>query len=233
MAESISNKTLVVLLVIAIGVSVMGIWVSLSKQSVVLTGASTSQIGTVQLRVSEFVGISINNNSIDFGNITLTQGLINCTLNSSQSTDPLNLTGNVSQPSPVVNYTCLPADPGCICNGSSTFAPSFFEIQNDGNVRINLSIQSAMNASAFFGGSTLSQQKYYAYAGEANSCVSGLQNTPVALTTSSTQACGCMSATDANDTVRTELIEIIASDATAGLHNQSITFTAVSNSACT
>ena len=68
MAEQISNKTLLVLLVVAIGVSVMGIWVSLSKQTTVLTGASIAQTGTLSVSVGEYVAIAINNDDIFVSN---------------------------------------------------------------------------------------------------------------------------------------------------------------------
>ena len=252
MAEQISNKTLLVLLVVAIGVSVMGIWVSLSKQTTVLTGASIAQTGTLSVSVGEYVAIAINNNSISFDNITLSGGISYCLLESNSTSDQLDLIGNatglvnftvgsdgilgnasVSGKSPIINFTCLTNTSSCLCNSTTAFNTSAFVLQNDGNVYSAV----VMNFSAsrtFFGDSRNSNISYKGVVREGGrSCPSSFANgTWYNLTTSNSQVCGCMNYTDATDSISVPIALHLVSDSQVGVRNGTVEFLVTNNNSC-
>jgi hypothetical protein len=241
MAENISNRTLIVLLVAAIAVSVLGVWVSLRGQSTMVTGASTSQIGTVSLSVSEFIGISILDNSIEFGNITGTQGLVTCTVNSGQNNsgqahngDPNGSSGNL-----VTNFTCNSQDPACFCSQTTNLNNTdFFIIENSGNTPVNLTINASINATTFFGGDTNALEQFYAFNQETGACADGLITANTSLLGHGDpgqlpqNVCSCLQPEDAKDSVGIALVEVLTNASTPGNKTKTIEFRVTSAAGC-
>ncbi|MBD3319136.1 hypothetical protein GF342_04475 [Candidatus Woesearchaeota archaeon] len=149
MKESISNSTLVVLLVIAIGVSVLGIWVSVSGQGPGFTGAATSNdSGTVELSVSGTVGLVV------------TDALINQTVTVDANSSSCYVMGNGTQGT------------GCILDQADGIT-----FENTGNTLIlNVTAYASKNADEIIVNATSASISYLAQASEVGACGSYASN---------------------------------------------------------
>ena len=112
----VSNKTLGLLLVAAIVVSIGGTFFSLEKlDGVSTTGHASSDAGQVDLQINTTISIAVTDNVIDFGTCTLSGGTMTFDSNATAGTGD-----------------------NTACNG--TF-PDFMTVQNDGNVIANVSVE--------------------------------------------------------------------------------------------
>lgn len=173
MNETVSNKTLVVLLVVAIGVSVMGIWVSVSKQdSVLVTGAATTDQGTATINIQALTAIA------------LTDAQINATV---------TWLGNGSSALITTNGTCNPS-------GACTVTNDVFTLENTGNTNVSVNVTGVGYASpsdlftTIFGGVNAITTN-----NETSSCASGLANALNVTNQSSSTICSNLLSTDASD----------------------------------
>jgi hypothetical protein len=153
MAE-ISNKTLAVLLVGAIVVSLMGTLISLQRLSDLsprggqITGfATTNATGTVQVTVNTGASLAVRRN-INFGSVT-------------PNSTGFNISSDFNGPE---SNDC-----------STVGACSGLEIENDGNARINLTMNSSSNASDLIGGTNPIMSFYVA---NGNSSATGASSRP-------------------------------------------------------
>jgi len=121
--DEITNKTLIVLLVVAIGVSVLGIWVSVSKEPTYLTAAATSDQGTAIVQISSLLSGYFSVNSFN-STLSITDDLAT------------NVLFNT-------NGTCLPS-------GNCTIEVGYLTFENNGNVNASVNVTSSPNASVVF-----------------------------------------------------------------------------------
>jgi len=143
----ISNKTLVALLVVAIAISLIGTWVSVSRISSIpvrVTGFQASQQGITWLEVPQITEITLCVDLVNFSSGYINTSNPNCdfcTINTTcnQSVTSCNLAGTKD------NFTnCYGAgtkDTTCCIN--FTIPSSGFVIENTGTTRINVSMVSA------------------------------------------------------------------------------------------
>jgi len=137
--DQISNKTLTLLLVIAIVVSVGGTIISINRinrlaQRQIITGMAGTGTGYVNLTIAGVASISVLEGQIDFGSCSP-----NATIGS-------NLSSNVSGFS--ANSWGSPG----VCSGSGISAPDNITIKNDGNTFINVTVKTGTLASSLVGG---------------------------------------------------------------------------------
>ncbi len=124
----LSNKTLGLLLVAAIVISIGGTIISLNKLDAVSTTGYAVQSGTVTLNVPEALSIVLTNASIDFGDC-----MINTTRGFNFVDSSLDVTGANNAE----------------CDGTLDF-PDSIVVRNDGNVNANVSVRSDINGTEFF-----------------------------------------------------------------------------------
>lgn len=134
--QQISNKTLTILLLIAIVISVTGTIISISRinqiilQTYTITAMATSTgTGMVNVTIAAVTSITATDNVIHFGS---------CSPNTTYGT---NLSSNSSEDSWGV--------PG-VCTGASS--PDNLTIKNDGNKNVNVTVQTPTLARTFIGG---------------------------------------------------------------------------------
>jgi len=206
----ISNKTLAVLLVVTIAISLTGTILSLNTlQESKLTGYATyNDTGKAQVIISSSTVLRFIVNTIDFGTGSVNStGYTNCTLyvNGSSGTS--------------INRTA-----GCINFNTTAGGPLVLE--NDGTTYINVTINASTNAAEFING-TSPQFQYQIQENETGSCLSGAAATTWTdvVKGTVTQICGNMSYIDANDTLRMGILVTIPADAPPGTRPNAI-FTA-------
>ncbi|MGB9708311.1 MAG: hypothetical protein ACPLXC_03255 [Candidatus Pacearchaeota archaeon] len=156
----ISNKFLVVLLVIAIVISIFGAWYSIDSinKFVSITGFQTS--GNVTVNITERVEINVTQPDCAFGS------------------------GYVTAPAPFAELypgTVGMGIPGPYCDdgddtranwtNTTTYNPNCMEVRNDGNRNLRVSVSSGKDASEFIGG-TSPEYKVWSENKEASSCSS-------------------------------------------------------------
>ena len=234
MAE-ISNKTLAVLLIVAIVVSVGGAMVNIAKLAELtrvvpllqITGMPTA--GTVNITISSQVSINLTQYEIDFGPGYVTAGSDAARLNTSSGWRGKENWSN-----------------------ATTFLPSNFTIENVGNRNASLNFTSDKPAGSFIGGGagTIPDPSFMFRgvnkdAGTCSSTGAGGFN----LTTAYTEViigdfalgwgndlCKCMRFEDSNDELFMNAQVIIPQDAAPGGKNATLTFTAtdwgVTNKVC-
>lgn len=150
--EDISNKTLAMIMGVAVVLSITAILFSTNTFD--LTGRATSSgQGKVNLTVTSSASISVTNN-IEFGNGTIESGYDTAYLDSEQ---------NVSVGG-TWNWTSL--------------GPQYIVIQNDGNVNLSLEVNSSVNASGLLGGTGAYTQgfEFKIQEQETGACGSGIHN---------------------------------------------------------
>ena len=199
MSETVSNKTLVVLLVVAIGISVLGIWVSVSKTAG-LTGAQTAQEqqGTATVTISGVASIVLNDATITY-DLTFLQNATTCTYVTNQ-TDLNNVGCNVS----VVDS---------------------MELENTGNVNVNINATSSLSPDGVFINATSATQYLYAVdtSGESGSCDTPSVSGVVLTNTSESLLCDVLHFGDAADSLTIYHGATTTTDAVGGTA-QTITF---------
>jgi len=152
--DEISNKTLAILLVGAIVISLGGTLISLNKLAGVkipkITGFATSEKdATVELQIASTVEVRWTINSINWGTGQINSSTPGCTLQSFAPSVGSNCTGN----------------PGFTAQESGLI------LENIGNVNASLKIKTGKDAQAFLTGSNpIYQWKVNNYGTETSSC---------------------------------------------------------------
>ena len=155
MSDEISNKTLVMLLVAAIVVSLGGTLISLNKLSGLGSGVygfATSQTGTANLTIESEVAIYANDGLINFG-----LGVVNGSL---AGVTNVRMSSNNTNSYPNGTWDWTSAD--------------YFEIENTGNVDVKVNISGEADSWIGAGGDTL-----FAITDGETSIAATCDNTPI------------------------------------------------------
>jgi len=216
--EEISNKTLAILLIAAIVISLGGTLISLNRLARVripgITGFTLTDEATVALEISSLTEVNWTTASIDWGSGYVTGGYDFCVLDTIQG----SLSANCTDFSPE--------------NGGGNLV-----LENIGNKNVSLNITISNDATGFIGdGATYSAEYYWNFSNaEADSCASGsieltegqwyLANTTTIIVCNSTG--GGFLANDNSDTLNFDVRILIPSDATPGSKTSTITAGAV------
>jgi len=146
--EDISNKTLALLLVIAIVVSLVGIFTAENGGVITISGRATDY-GTAQFEQLSIASINVTR-TINFG---------------------------IGSPDRLETYADLYSDNGTTKNGNWSFSDQALLVINDGTVNITVEIQSNETADQFIGGgATTPLLEYYVQQEETDSCPTGILN---------------------------------------------------------
>jgi len=163
--DDISNRTLAILLVTAIVVSLGATVSTLNRLSTGASGRAISDMGDVQLIISSTVSIRLLNDSIDFGS-----GYVNDTCDiTSGAVNNATLTAGAT-------YDDTNAD-NCWLEAVET--PTSLHIENDGNSNVTLKVLGPTNETFFTGTDSIAYDGSNPYAlqfqarnYEADSCTS-------------------------------------------------------------
>jgi hypothetical protein len=140
--EELSNRTLAVLIGIAILVSFAGT-LSIPRGGIMFLGAVTNTTtGTANLSIQSVTQIRLNNNTVDFGIGYVNSSDVRCVLESNSS-NRMNSTQGTS---------ITPCDK--VGGGPGFNAPAVspnFVIENVGNINITLQVNSSFFGGAFYG----------------------------------------------------------------------------------
>lgn len=146
--EDISNKTLALLLVIAIVVSLVGIFTA-EKGGVLTISGRATDTGTASFEQLNIASINVTG-AIDFGPGRVDIGQTSATLDSST---------------------------GVCTNGNWTFGAEGLLVENDGTVNITVDVQANETSTQFVGGSAVSPTvKYKITEEEVGSCGGAIAN---------------------------------------------------------
>ncbi len=131
----VSHKTLVVLLIIAIIVSITGTLISIQRLSKLgVSGFATSGVGMANLTIMSSRAITVHNN-INFGAGYVTDGTI-CVMESNATAPEPNCNGD---PEAAVGWDDRPLN------------IQYFVISNSGNVYTNITFNASQNATEWIG----------------------------------------------------------------------------------
>lgn len=136
MAEEISNKTLAVIVVAAIVVTLGSTALILRMGAPVITGMVTEQTGTAQFNITSVIAIDIPGALVEFGAGSVVAEYEICYMDTGL--------GGAADDTGVVDATNCTWTTGAISNG--------FVIQNVGNVEIDVKVNSSESAATFIGG---------------------------------------------------------------------------------
>jgi hypothetical protein len=195
MSESISNKTLVVLLVIAIGVSVMGIWVSVSKQNSFITGAPVVDQGTATVNIQALLAGTFTVNSL------------NSTLNITDET---------------ATWVQFDTDGTCLPTGNCTIGVGSLTFNNNGNVNASVNIKSDLNGTDVF---AMLQGPLQIHVTESSNDCHGTLTEYVNVSTVDSVACTNLNYVNGADNLGMTVRANITTDQTAGTQQFQITAT--------
>jgi len=206
----ISNRGLALLLVVAVVVSLGGTIVSLNRLNELgFTGQATANSsGTAQFALSTNVVVTFTSATVNFGT-----GYVNGT-----TTAYCNLTTTTSW-----NQTGG-------CAGELTNSTPFY-LRNDGNIDVNLSLQSNATAWQFIsGGGGTFQTPIFQWQltnNQTNACSLNLQPTAWTNvnTTENQTVCEVFQWIDTNDTLRLDIMAVVPINANQTAHSALITAT--------
>jgi len=203
MADEISNKTLAILVVAAIVVTLGGTMLVLKQgPSAQLTGFVTQQTGTAAINVSEVIDIELDDSAIDFGtgyvNDTATDRA--CTMNTEGTSETTD------------------------CLGDWASVTDSMHIVNEGNVNVILTV-TGDNAATFITGTSPSF-KLKSANDEASSCTNGTALDTYTELSGSVQLCSSLGYASTADSMYIYAEAIVPSDANPGVRTNTLTFTA-------
>ncbi|RJQ17204.1 hypothetical protein C4573_04085 [Candidatus Woesearchaeota archaeon] len=185
----ISNKTLALFLVAAIIVSIAGTFISLQKigkfEQASITGYATNYTGNVTLEISKNASLIFTISSINWG------------------------TGSVAGGSYCELWTNGSGFNSAGCIGFSTIpSTSSLVIENDGQVHLNVTMNSSVNETGFFGSYIAAHKlQWQVLENETNSCFGGtvspsaFTNVSVASMASAAIVCDYLNFTDSKDSL--------------------------------
>jgi hypothetical protein len=159
--DEISNKTLAVLLIVAIALSLGGTLVSLNRLSSVMNNPGitgyAAGTGIANVSVTSNAAIRFSVSVLNFGT-----GYTNSSIQQTCSMSSNNASGYSDGPSVCVNFTAA-------ANLRSLV------IENYGNINLSVTLNSTANASTMFGGPlNLQKFRYWVQENETTSCKYGL-----------------------------------------------------------
>lgn len=206
----LSNKTLGLLLVAAIVISIGGTIISLNRlDGISTTGFATqNDTGQVVLTVPNSLSITLLNNTIDFGSC-----LINTTQGYTVVDSALNGSGADNDD----------------CSNTGTF-PEYLVLDNDGNVNANVSVRTDANGTSMFN----TQASWIAYNvinGSEPGCANGIVNGYTNFTSTGAvdyQICDNLTFDNGNDEVNISIKSFLDSTSTSG-GTLNLTFVARNN----
>ena len=208
--EEISNKTLAVIVVAAIVVTLGSTALIMRMGSPVITGMAIEQAGTAQFNITAVVSIDLTNTLVEFG-AGVTDGGVPAIIN----------TGD--------------AGTGSVTNGSwSAYSGAGFVVENDGNVAINVTVYSSNDADGFIGGTAAVNQYEWKTdettddgSAETVTCGSKIGSyTEVSTTANATMFCSNLLFGSAADEVELDIQLTIPSDTPVGQKTSTLTFEA-------
>jgi len=212
----ISNKTLAVLLIIAIVVSVGGAMINIAKLSELakvvpaiskITGFGTTEYGRVNVSILTLASINLTEASVDFGVGYVTTGYTATELNTSNGTKPASWT-----------------------ESGNTFFPKDLQIENIGTVDVFVNVSSDKDSATMIGG-TSPTFRFAPYDAEAGSCSEGLANeTEFATAATEYEICKNLTHLSANNLLNVSIIISISEDAPPGNKTAQLTITATQKS---
>ncbi|MBW3015447.1 hypothetical protein KY330_03430 [Candidatus Woesearchaeota archaeon] len=195
--EDISNKTLALLLVVAIAVSLVGIFTAQKGGVRYLTGAAHSGKSDVTFSTESVVSIVVTGD-VDFGSGRVDTGQTAATLYSNGSTEL----------------------------GTWSFSEQPINVKNDGTQNVTLQVKSNVTAGDFLGGGTSPDFAFISFDGDASgACVSAISSYTT-LTTSSQNVCTPLRNSDATNEANVTLKVVVPQDAPTGSKNAELNFTA-------
>lgn len=211
----IGNGTLAVLVIAALVVSIVGTFVLSSKLSMVSfmgTGfVANNQSGQVNLTIDKTISINLTDTGIDFGSGIINTGISSGSCDSADGTQINNsFNGN-----------------GC----NTTTEGDKMSIWNDGNVMINISVNSTHNAMQFFCEGNTSNCaelitplfQYKAAEGDSRCSISAQTTYADLVNATATDFCmGLPAQGNYAQNVNLSIYIYVPSDATTGLHQATI-----------
>lgn len=211
MAEEISNKTLAVIVVAAIVVTLGSTALIMRMGSPVITGMAITDAGTATFNITGVVAIDVIQETINFGSGTTEPG-VSATL---------------------ISGTAGGTEDGLTTQGTwANYSGPGFVIENDGNVNINVTVSSDVDADAFISGTSPSFQWVVDTTtdnGESETvgCITDIGSWGVVSTTvNDTLFCGNMPFGDDSDSAELDIKLVIPHDAPPQQTSATITFEA-------
>jgi len=213
----ISNKTLALLVGVAIVISLVGIF-SVPKGGIVyITGRGTT--GTTSYNVQSELTINVTQTAVAFGTGKVNTGDNNCTVSSNYTTGGTETSGSAST--------------GCGGNWTGVNTRSFI-VRNDGTVNVNVTVQSGKSAATFiptYGTPSVTQTyDFQSYSAETGACIGddGLVSTWTAMTnTTASIICQNLSTSDGSDELSIPIRLTIPDNVQNGTYTDTVTFAAI------
>lgn len=204
MAEEISNKTLAVIVVAAIVVTLGSTALILRMGAPVVTGMATES-GTAEFNITSVVSIRMVDNLINWGDGAVDAGEDYAWVDSE---------GNSG------NDTAAPF----------TTQSNGLIVENDGNVDVNLTVASSKDASTFPGGDATNRDFEWKIKnpGTRDNTGTCAISTYADVATTNTSACSNLTSEDSGDRVELDLYVQIPSDVAPGSQSTTIYFVAES-----
>ncbi|RLG20103.1 hypothetical protein DRN74_05995 [Candidatus Micrarchaeota archaeon] len=232
----ISNKTLVSLLIVAIAISLIGTWVSVSKLgNLRITGLQTSnqttQQGTAQIQVLSAAIIALRINTVNFGSGQINgsaPGTQYCHLRSDGS---LTVAGNTFSGDDY--YKSTYCDGFTETDANVNYDNETFVLENAGNVDISNVTMTSSNGETGFKGSSYFDDANAGYKfkiiDEGSACDQGATNYESTFNSFSTTAlpvCYNFTYADANDAFAVQINITLSEESKPASFTDTITFTA-------
>jgi len=224
--DDISNRTLAILLIAAMVVSLGGTILSLNRLSVFRTPAQqiaglATGTGTAEINISQETTISMVINEVDFGTgiINVSQGCTNATLASSHND---------------TNWTAEHDVCWQNTSGEIVISDNDLIVRNDGNINLTITMASEDNdAATFIGGTAVTPlYQYISFDNETGSCdnpqlpvnISNVMTWHNINSSGSMAVCDKLKAENSEDEVRIAIKVRVPKDA-SGEKSDTLTFT--------
>ncbi|HEV8289854.1 MAG TPA: hypothetical protein VGQ00_02790 [Candidatus Norongarragalinales archaeon] len=241
MADSTSNTTLAVLILVALAISIVGTYLVLNKPAAAGYGISGAIVGNATFNVTAISSIKFYNNTyalVNFGNINITDCSPWFATGGTNQTPPCYNNTEEDNPNPFiiendggnkVNVTASATGPGFassqsfwasrIANTSCYHAPNTAPGTCNGGNTTGGGVRAPAEAASFFTATTSSVKmgQWNNYSGSAAFSSVGMGDFPF------------LNFTDSNDTAVMDMAVNVGSDESAGMHNLTVTFVATSS----
>ena len=213
----ISNKTLALLVGVAIVISLVGIF-SVPKGGIVyITGRGTT--GTTSYGVQSELTINVTQTAVAFGSGKVETGYNSCVVASNSTQSGTETVGTASA--------------GCGGNWTGVNTRSFI-VRNDGTVNVNVTVQSGKNATEFiptYGAPVVTQAyEFMSYSAETGACVdgSGLVGSFTAMSKAAGLViCANLSTAEGSDELSVPIQLTIPDNVMNGTYSDTVTFAAI------
>lgn len=226
--KNLSNKTLALLVAVAMGISLFGTFLSLERLGILtqdITGFANA--GTVTSTVSSTTEISLNYVTVALGsgNVNGSLGKTNCSIWTN-----VNSTYNAESTSGLEQSTLLAGTSSAACVGFQT--PTTFEVQNTGNVVVNVTMNSSAGPNLMQGKSNTNHSYKYEIAevggASCSNSVTAFTNMPTA-NGSGDMICKHLDYSMSNHSFAVPIRFEIPPDIPVATHSDTVTFIAVAS----